>query len=53
LTPAAGGLESRVESLLARMTLAAKVGQLQQLDGEVDGRYRPEHLELPAGSARR
>jgi beta-glucosidase len=43
---AAGALESRVESLLARMTVAEKVGQLQQLDGEVDGRYRPEHLEL-------
>jgi len=43
---AKGGLESRVESLLARMTPAEKVGQLQQLDGEVDGRYRPEHLEL-------
>ena len=28
------------------MTLAEKLGQLQQLDGEGNGRYRPEHLEL-------
>ncbi|MEJ7699081.1 MAG: hypothetical protein WKF71_05465 [Pyrinomonadaceae bacterium] len=28
------------------MTLAEKLGQLQQLDGEADGRFRPEHLEL-------
>ncbi len=38
--------ERRINSLLARMTLAEKLGQLQQLDGEGDGRYRPEHLEL-------
>ena len=28
------------------MTLAEKLGQLQMLDGEADGKYRPEHLEL-------
>ena len=28
------------------MTLPEKLGQLQQLDGEADGKYRPEHLEL-------
>ena len=28
------------------MTLAEKLGQLQQLDGEGNGRYRPEHLEM-------
>jgi beta-glucosidase len=28
------------------MTLAEKLGQLQQLDGEGNGNYRPEHLEL-------
>ena len=39
-------VEARVEALLGRMTLEEKLGQLQQLDGEVDGRYRPEHLEL-------
>jgi beta-glucosidase len=37
---------SRVESLLRQMTLDEKLGQLQQLDGEANGRYRPEHLEL-------
>ena len=30
------------------MTLEEKLGQLQQLDGEADGRSRPEHLELAA-----
>jgi beta-glucosidase len=39
-------LEARVDTLLRRMTLEEKLGQLQQLDGEADGRYRPEHLEL-------
>ncbi len=39
-------VEARVEALLRQMTLEEKVGQLQQLDGEVDGKYRPEHLEL-------
>jgi beta-glucosidase len=38
--------EARVEALLRRMTLEEKIGQLQQLDGDVDGRFRPEHLEL-------
>ncbi len=28
------------------MTLEEKLGQLQQLDGEANGDYRPEHLEL-------
>jgi beta-glucosidase len=39
-------VEARVTRLLRQMTLEEKVGQLQQLDGEVDGRFRPEHLEL-------
>src|SRR5439155_2160497 len=39
-------VENRVDSLLARMTLDEKLGQLQQLDGLADGRFRPEHLEL-------
>ncbi|HEX8162485.1 MAG TPA: glycoside hydrolase family 3 N-terminal domain-containing protein [Pyrinomonadaceae bacterium] len=39
-------VERRVEALLARMTLAEKLGQLQQLDGEANGNFRPEHLEL-------
>ena len=28
------------------MTLAEKLGQLQQLDGEGNGNFRPEHLDL-------
>lgn len=40
------GVERRVSELLARMTLAEKLGQLQQLDGEGNGNFRPEHLEL-------
>jgi len=39
-------VEQKINFLLARMTLAEKLGQLQQLDGESDGRFRPEHLEL-------
>ncbi|MFN2515167.1 MAG: beta-glucosidase BglX [Pyrinomonadaceae bacterium] len=39
-------LERRVNALLARMTLAEKLGQLQILDGHGDGRYRDEHLEM-------
>ena len=40
------GVESRVNDLLARMTIEEKFGQLQQLDGHADGRFRPEHLDL-------
>ena len=39
-------VEERVNSLLARMTLEEKLGQLQQLDGEANGNFRPEHLDL-------
>jgi beta-glucosidase len=39
-------IEQKVEDLLRQMTLAEKLGQLQMLDGEADGRFRPEHLEL-------
>lgn len=39
-------IERRVSALLAQMTLAEKLGQLQQLDGEGNGNFRPEHLEL-------
>jgi beta-glucosidase len=39
-------VERRVEALLARMTLEEKLGQLQQLDGHADGRYKDEHPEL-------
>lgn len=44
--PAAAALESRIDALIARMTLEEKFGQLQQLDGHAEGTYRPEHLEL-------
>ncbi|HZN10543.1 MAG TPA: glycoside hydrolase family 3 N-terminal domain-containing protein [Blastocatellia bacterium] len=39
-------IERAVEALVARMTLAEKLGQLQQLDGEANGNYRPEHRDL-------
>src|SRR6185295_7867644 len=39
-------VEQQINALLAQMTLAEKLGQLQQLDGEANGRLRPEHLEL-------
>ena len=44
--PTRPAVERRIEQLLAKMTLAEKLGQLQQLDGEGNGKYRPEHLEL-------
>src|SRR3989440_11396544 len=39
-------VEKQIDALLAKMTLAEKLGQLQQLDGEANGNFRPEHLEL-------
>ena len=39
-------IEKEINSLLARMTLEEKLGQLQQLDGEGNGNYRPEHADL-------
>ncbi len=39
-------VEARITALLARMTLAEKLGQLQQLDGEANGNFRPEHLQM-------
>src|SRR5262245_64251751 len=39
-------LEKKINALLAQMTLEEKLGQLQQLDGHADGRYREEHVEL-------
>ncbi|HYJ85051.1 MAG TPA: glycoside hydrolase family 3 N-terminal domain-containing protein [Pyrinomonadaceae bacterium] len=38
--------EQRINQLLARMTLAEKLGQLQQLDGHSDGRFKDEHPDL-------
>src|SRR5690242_2460211 len=42
-------VEQQINALLAKMTLAEKLGQLQQLDGEGNGNYRPEHLDLIRG----
>jgi beta-glucosidase len=42
----ANDVEKRINALLAQMTLAEKLGQLQQLDGEANGNYRPEHLDM-------
>ncbi len=38
--------EKRINALLSQMTLEEKLGQLQILDGEANGNYRPEHLDL-------
>ena len=45
-SPPQSDIEKKIDALLARMTLEEKLGQLQQLDGEANGDYRPEHLEL-------
>ncbi|MGA9769945.1 MAG: glycoside hydrolase family 3 N-terminal domain-containing protein [Blastocatellia bacterium] len=45
-TPPQSEIEKKINALLARMTLEEKLGQLQQLDGEANGNYRPEHIEL-------
>src|SRR5213078_2602363 len=39
-------VEQKINALLARMTLEEKLGQLQQLDGEANGNFRPEHRDL-------
>ena len=39
-------IDARVDALLAQMTLAEKLGQLQQLDGLAEVVYRPEHPEM-------
>lgn len=39
-------IERRIDALLAQMTIEEKLGQLEQLDGHADGKYRPEHTEL-------
>ncbi|MFP5265652.1 MAG: beta-glucosidase BglX [Blastocatellia bacterium] len=45
-SPPQADVEKRIDALLARMTLEEKLGQLQQLDGEANGNYRPEHMDL-------
>ena len=42
----APNVEARIDALIARMTLAEKLGQLQQLDGEGTGNFRPEQIDL-------
>ncbi|MCA1592655.1 MAG: glycosyl hydrolase, partial [Acidobacteria bacterium] len=39
-------VEKRIGALLARMTLEEKLGQLQQLDGDSAGTFKPEHPDL-------
>ncbi|MBS1798038.1 MAG: glycoside hydrolase family 3 C-terminal domain-containing protein [Acidobacteria bacterium] len=40
-------VEAKINALIARMTLAEKLGQLQQLDGDFPtGAGRPEHFEM-------
>lgn len=39
-------VEQKINALIARMTLAEKLGQLQQLDGDYQGFARPEQFEL-------
>lgn len=39
-------VEKIISDLLARMTLAEKLGQLQQLDGHADGRFKDEQPGL-------
>jgi beta-glucosidase len=43
---AGADVERKINALLARMTLEEKLGQLQQLDGNADGRYKDEHPDL-------
>jgi beta-glucosidase len=44
--PGQSGTEKRINDLLAQMSIEEKLGQLQQLDGEASGNFRPEHLEM-------
>jgi len=39
-------VERQIDALIAKMTLEEKLGQLQQLDGEGNGAFRSEHLDL-------
>lgn len=44
--PPKDDVERKITALLAQMTLEEKLGQLQQLDGHWDGRYREEQMDL-------
>lgn len=39
-------MENKISNLLGRMTLAEKLGQLQQVEGTWDGHVRPEQIDL-------
>jgi beta-glucosidase len=41
-----GDIERKIDALIARMTLEEKLGQLQQLDGHADGRYKDDQPDL-------
>ncbi|MEP6847491.1 MAG: glycoside hydrolase family 3 N-terminal domain-containing protein [Acidobacteriota bacterium] len=43
-TPA--NIESSINALISKMTLAEKLGQLQQLDGDYAGFARPDEIEM-------
>ncbi len=43
---ATASVESKINGLLARMTVEEKLGQLQQLDGDAAGTYKPEQPDL-------
>jgi beta-glucosidase len=44
--PPNSSIEAKINALLQQMTLEEKLGQLQQLDGEANGNFRPEHREM-------
>ncbi len=44
--PSGDLIDERINKLIAQMTLEEKLGQLQILDGEADGKYRAEHPEM-------
>jgi beta-glucosidase len=43
---AQGDIERKIDALIARMTLEEKLGQLQQLGGDVNGHANPDLYEL-------
>ena len=45
-TAKARAIEQKINGLIARMTLAEKLGQLQQIDGDYQGFARPEQIEM-------
>src|SRR5437588_229689 len=45
-------IEKGIDALMARMTLEEKLGQLQQLDGDANGEYRPRSAMGPNSRGR-